>query len=150
MKLRVSENRTDMPFVGAWEEVDYECRIAELIEKLIGDYIDINLMGMADVGFSKVVLETPFNSNWFCSNQKYWESDQDFEMRMRSSSTIALVFAGCHNLEIHAIPATRREAFYVSVPDWWGRLETSLHLIVPTTPVFAYYLQLAKASERGM
>lgn len=107
------------------------------------------ITAVSEVYLSKVFLDDPYDTKLFCSNHNYWAKDQYFEMRMLSRASNPLLFAGWHNVEIHEILESRRESFYVSVENWWGRLETSPHLTVPTPPVFAYYSQVARGYIRG-
>lgn len=69
---------------------------------------------------------------------------------MRSRSKISLVYDGWHNFKVNYITATLLESFYVFFPSWWGSLETSIPLLVPTSPILEYYSKLAKESARGM
>lgn len=49
------------------------------------------------------------------------------------------MFAGWHNTEIIAVPPLLRPSVYVSVSEWWSRLEPTNLIKVPTLPVFRYY-----------
>lgn len=69
----------------------------------------MDLTEVTNIGVPKVSLETPFDTIWFFGNHKYWDSDKYFEIWMQSRSTISLVFARWHNLEVNVIKATPSE-----------------------------------------
>lgn len=94
----------------------------------------------------KFFLLNPFYTNWFCRNNNYWAYNQYFEMIMWILSTISLVFAWSHKLEVPSIPATCLELFYVSNYSWWGRIETLRHFLLHTPPVFSFYSQFSNSS----
>lgn len=60
-------------------------------------------------------------------------------MRFRSRTATELMFVGWHNIEVHAINAWKRDGLFLTVPNWWVRLEPSRHLPVTSPPVFSYY-----------
>lgn len=55
---------------------------------------DLEMAEVSEVNLSQVVLDKPYDLNWFCSNKKYLAKDQEFEMRMRSRASNELVFDG--------------------------------------------------------
>lgn len=62
----------------------------------------------------------------------------------------SLVLSRWQNTELHSIPATCIESFKVPVSGCWESMESFIHLLVPTTLIFSYYLKLSKAPLRGM
>lgn len=68
---------------------------------------------------------------------------------MRSRSSKSLVFDDLNNDDIDAMESWRISTYYVPVPNWLGRHETSRKLVVPKTPVFAYYSNFELKRRRG-
>lgn len=67
-------------------------------------------------------------------------------MWMMSEAPNDLAFDGWQNVELHRIPTSSREQFFVAFLNWWGGPETFRHLIVMKPPVFAYYSEVARGS----
>lgn len=96
---------TYMPFVRCLEEEAYEPRLTQLVGELIDTLLMADPVLVKAVNFSKAVFDRPFYSLWFIRLHRYWDKDQDFEMRLRSRSVRTLVFAGWHFVEVHSVPS---------------------------------------------
>lgn len=83
-------------------------------------------------------LRWPYDELWFIHRHYYWWRDLFFERRQRQHGHYP-VFAGLHNTEVFALPATELPMQYVSVPEWWQEIEVSSLLKVLSPSVFAYY-----------
>lgn len=94
-----------MSLVRAYEEVQYARPASILVARLIDPLVTPDMIDVLEVTLSKVRLKRPFDRLWFCTNHSFWAKDRDFEIRLRSRSMGELIFAGWHNLEVHAILA---------------------------------------------
>lgn len=65
-------------------------------------------------------------------------------MRHQNNPTES-VFAGCHNVELFAVPLRDRKFVYAIVPDWWTKgVELSGVYPMPTPWIYIYYAQWTK------
>lgn len=69
-----------------------------MIEELLIKERGFELAELNKVEMYKLCLDSPFESNVFCSNDQNWAVDQYLEMRMRIILTILLILAVWRNL----------------------------------------------------
>lgn len=104
--------------------------MTEFLSRLLDTFLTHNVGEVSSFGMNKVVLGRPSEKLWFIDNRKYWERDQDCEMRAHSRSTRSLVSDGWNNVEVHTMTFWRRSTYSSSFPNWWDSLEPSRHLVV--------------------
>lgn len=111
LKFRASGTEKYMPLISCHEEVGYEQLLTTLM-RLLKDTEDVKVLEMdavSEVHMSILVFDEPCDAKWFCSKHMYWAKEQEFEIRMHSISSHALVFFRWHNIEVNGIPASRLE-----------------------------------------
>ena len=134
----------DLPNVRMFEEVDYQRRLARLMERASEDEAHRWPNGSWPWSWSNLCFDRPFDQLWFVGERtNFWYADCSFERRRRSGRT--QLFVGWHNVELDDIPASRRHEVFLQVPaSFQQRYETGELLGVPSPAVFVYHTALAK------
>lgn len=118
-------NAVDSLFVRCREELDYERLVGDVVLRLCDKPDDAFPSDLGLFCFSQL-----FDCLFFASHWSFWARDFDFEYRMRTGERHLLV--GWHNVEIFALPPSRRHQHYVVVPEWWRLYEACCIPTVPT------------------
>lgn len=83
LNCRESGTWTDMVLVRCHEEAGYEEWLTTLVRVLMDTERNevLYMTALSEVHPSKLVLDETYDANWFCSNRKYWEKDQELRCK---------------------------------------------------------------------
>lgn len=76
LNFRCSGRQTDMPFLRAREEIQYEVDLTSFVGRLLDRLLTSDVGEVSSVGMSKVILGRSFHKLWLIDKHKYWGRDQ--------------------------------------------------------------------------